>query len=179
MIYIIRHGQTDWNLTRTIQGKQDISLNDEGRKQARAIKEKLENEPIDLIICSPLIRTKETAEIINKDRNLPIIYDERLEERFFGEYEGRNIKTVDTTDLWDYYKDEHYLNIESIGDLFARVYSLLDEILDKYPDKNILLVSHGGVSIPVYCYFDGYIPEGSLIKKNLILDNCEVMKYKR
>ena len=177
MIYLIRHGQTDWNLSKVIQGKQDISLNDKGREQAREIKKELDNKEIDLIIASPLIRAKETAEIINKDRNLPIIYDERIEERCFGEYEGKEIKVVDTSNFWNFYKDETFPGAESIQEFFDRVYSFLDELLEKYYDKNVLVVSHGGVSIPIRCYFDNFIPEGCLIRKDLLLDNCQVRTY--
>ena len=179
MIYIVRHGQTEWNVLKKIQGNRDISLNDKGREQARIIKQELENEPIDFIISSPLLRAKETAEIINKDLNLPIMFDKRIEERNFGILEGKDLEYLDSTNVWDYYLNEEYEGLETIQDLFKRVYSFLDEILEKYPDKNILLVSHGGVSIPVYCYFDNNIPSGSLVKKGIILGNCEVMKYKK
>lgn len=177
MIYIVRHGQTDWNVLKKIQGKMDISLNNKGREQANIIKLELAKEPIDIIISSPLERARETAEIINKDRNLPIIYDSRIEERCFGIFEGKDLKYVATSDFWDYKKNEIYEGAESIQQFFERVYSFLDEIFEKYPDKNILLVSHGGVSIPVHCYFDDYIPEGSLIRKELLLDNCQVKKF--
>lgn len=73
-IFIVRHGQTDLNLKKKIQGRVDSPLNESGKKQASETREKLLNVNIDLIICSPLLRTKETANIINKDRNIPIIY---------------------------------------------------------------------------------------------------------
>ena len=68
-LLITRHSQTDWNLKRKIQGKSDIALNETGIEQAKEVAKKLSNEPIDLIICSPLIRARQTAEIINGDRN--------------------------------------------------------------------------------------------------------------
>lgn len=73
-IFIVRHGQTDLNLKKKIQGRVDSPLNESGKKQARETREKLLNVNIDLIICSPLLRTKETSNLINKDRNIPIIY---------------------------------------------------------------------------------------------------------
>ena len=60
-----------------------------------------------------------------------------------------------------------------------RVYNFLDEINEKYPDKKILLVTHGGVSIPIACYYNKKIPEGSLIYANLALKNGEVVAYKK
>ena len=83
-----RHGQTEWNVLGKVQGRADISLNEKGKEQARKTAEKLQNEDFDLIICSPLKRARETAEIINIGRNVPVIYDETIAERDFGEFEG-------------------------------------------------------------------------------------------
>lgn len=69
-IYVLRHGQTSWNVDRKIQGKQDIELNEVGIKQAYSAKGKFNKLNIDLIMCSPLKRTKQTADIINEDKNL-------------------------------------------------------------------------------------------------------------
>ena len=87
-LLITRHGQTDWNLKRKVQGKTDIELNTKGIEQAEEVAKKLVNEPIDLIICSPLVRAKQTAEIINRNRNIPIIYDNSISEIDYGEFEG-------------------------------------------------------------------------------------------
>ena len=92
--YIIRHGQTDWNKKGKIQGKTDIELNEEGIEQAREATKKLENCDIDVIISSPLKRARKTAEIINETKNVPIIFKEELEERGFGEFEGKIRKEI-------------------------------------------------------------------------------------
>ena len=83
-LLITRHGQTDWNLKRKVQGKTDIELNQTGIEQAKDLSKKLANESIDLIICSPLERARQTAEIINTNRNIPIIYDNRISEIYYG-----------------------------------------------------------------------------------------------
>ena len=72
-LYIIRHGQTDWNLARKLQGCTDIPLNEHGRYVAELTREGLKDVPFDVAFTSPLSRAKETAEIILKDRNIPII----------------------------------------------------------------------------------------------------------
>lgn len=77
-IYITRHGQTDWNVDHKVQGKADIDLNSVGIEQAKSTKQKLDNEKIDLIICSPLKRASQTADVINNGRNIPVIFDERI-----------------------------------------------------------------------------------------------------
>ena len=64
-IYVMRHGQTDWNLAGKAQGRTDIELNDTGIEQAKQTKKQIDNYKIDLIICSPLKRARKTAEIIN------------------------------------------------------------------------------------------------------------------
>lgn len=87
-IFIVRHGETDWNVQKKVQGKTDIELNKRGIEQAQIISQKLKNETIDMIISSPLKRTKQTAEIIAKVIDCPIFYEEGLIERSFGDFEG-------------------------------------------------------------------------------------------
>ena len=176
-LLVTRHGQTEWNVLKKVQGKADISLNEKGKEQAYETKKKIDNEEIDLIICSPLKRAKETADIINENRNIPIIYDERASERDFGEFEGRETKDFDFFSFWNYYSNIKYERAENIQDFFKRVYDFLDDIINKYQDKNILLVTHGGISIPVECCFSNNIPEGSLVDAGLVLGNCQVKTY--
>lgn len=177
MIYITRHGQTDWNVQKKVMGRCDEPLNENGLSQAAVTKNNLQNEDIDLIICSPLLRAKQTADIINEDRNIPVIYDERIIERDFGEFEGLQTSEFDFKGYWDYYKDMKFEKAENIHDFFKRIYEFLDDVVDKYKDKNILIVAHGGVSIPVACYFKENVPEGSLVDAGLVLNNCEVKSY--
>jgi broad specificity phosphatase PhoE len=175
-LYITRHGQTDWNVQKKVMGRCDEPLNEKGLSQAEETKTKLLDRDIDLIICSPLKRAKQTADIINVN-NIPIIYDDRLIERDFGEFEGLETKDFDFHGYWDYYKNYNYESAENIQVFFKRVYNFLDDIINKYKDKNILIVAHGGISIPVACYFNNNIPEGSLVEAGLVLENCEVISY--
>lgn len=177
MIYITRHGQTDWNVQKKVMGKWDEPLNNTGINQAYETKNYLYNKDIDLIICSPLLRAKQTAEIINEDRNLPIIYDDRIAERDFGEFEGMQTSNFDFNSYWNYYKNEQYRQAENIQVFFDRIYNFLNDIVKKYSDKNVLIVAHGGVSIPVTCFFNEKIPTGSLIEAGLVLGNCQVLTY--
>ena len=174
-ILLTRHGQTEWNFLQKVQGKADIKLNEKGIKQAKDVKDKLKNEQIDLILCSPLIRAVETANIINDSRNIPILIDEKLSERDFGEFEGMPTTDFDYEAFWSYKQNTQYNQAENIKDFFQRVYGFLDDIYLKYKDKRILLVAHGGISIPVYCYFNGIPDKDTLL--GLALGNCEVAKY--
>lgn len=177
MIFITRHGQTNWNIQKKVMGKVDEPLNEKGIEQAKATRDNLTELKIDLIICSPLLRAKETALIINENLKAEIIYDDRISERDFGEFEGMETKDFDFWGYWDYYKNEHYERAENIQDFFKRIYSFLDDIKEKYGDKNIMLVAHGGVSIPVACYFNKKISTGTLVEAGLVLGNCEVKSY--
>ena len=177
MIYVTRHGQTNWNLEKKVMGRCDEPLNETGINQAKETRDKLNDIDFDLIICSPLKRAKETAQIINENRNIDIIYDDRIIERDFGEFEGLETKNFDFDGYWDYYKNIEFERAENIQMFFDRVYLFLDDIVEKYKDKNILIVAHGGISIPVECYFKKYIPSGSLVENKLVLGNCEFRKY--
>ena len=88
MLYIIRHGRTDWNDRHKLQGRTDMPLNEEGRRMAEEAREAYRDVHFDVCFCSPLIRAKETAEILLRGRDVPIQYDDRLMEMSFGSYEG-------------------------------------------------------------------------------------------
>ena len=177
MIYVTRHGQTNWNVQKKVMGRCDEPLNNNGISQAIETKNNLLNKDIDLIICSPLLRAKQTANIINEGRNIPIVYDDRIIERDFGEFEGMQTNDFDFNGYWNYYKNEQYQRAENIQLFFERIYNFLDYIVKNYSDKNVLIVTHGGVSIPVACYFNQNIPTGSLVEVGLVLGNCQVLSY--
>ena len=88
MLYIMRHGKTDWNEQHKLQGRTDIPLNDDGIKMAEAAALKYKDVHFDICYCSPLKRAKKTAEILLAGRDIPIISDDRLVEMSFGKDEG-------------------------------------------------------------------------------------------
>ena len=171
MIYIVRHGQTDWNLEGRYAGRIDILLNSMGIEQANKIKEELKNIKFDKVFSSPLKRAYETAQIIS---NNEIIEDDRLIERSNGDLEGK-LKTDIThkVDFNDPNLDE--FNIESIIDFRKRIKSFFDEITTLYKDKNILVVTHAGVGIYARCYFEGEPLDKDYSKYKI--KNCEVISY--
>ena len=177
MIYIVRHGETEWNKLNKLMGRCDISLNEEGFEQAEKLSDTLKNLDFDFIITSPLKRTIQTADVISKAKNVPIILDKRLEERNFGELRGLNPLSIDYKSYWDYYRNKPLMYGEDMKTFFKRIYGALDDIVEKYQGINILLVLHYGVSIPVSCYFTEIIPPGSLIDYKFGLKNCEVKAY--
>ncbi len=175
-LLLTRHGQTDWNVLGKIQGQTDIELNEIGIKQAEATREKLANQKIDVIISSPQKRAKKTAEIIAKGRNIPIIIDKGIEERNFGKFEGKTREEFNFAEVWNYKLNKQYEEAESVGQLFARVEGFLEKIKQEYKNETVLLVTHGGVAVPIRATLEG-IPEGMEVLRGLGLDNCEIKEY--
>ena len=153
MLYIIRHGRTDWNVLHKLQGRTDIPLNDEGRQMAREAGEKYRDVHFDVCYCSPLVRARETAELLLAGRDVPIIPDDRLVEMCFGEYEG----VENSFSLPDYpinvlFHEPDKFNgaggAETLDELFARTGSFLKGTA--YPlveqGKDVLIVGHGAMN---------------------------------
>ena len=174
-IYFVRHGKTEWNKLKKMQGSAAIPLNEDGIEQAYKTKELLRNIEFDCAFCSPLIRAKQTLDIILEDTNIPVTYDERIRERNYGEFEG-TIKNVDFdyNEFWNYTKNVKYKQAENIRDFFERIYSFLDDLKTKNYEK-VLIVAHGGVSRPLDCYFNGMMSDEKLA--TFIPDNAKVMEY--
>ena len=141
MIYLVRHGQTDWNVEHRTQGHLDIPLNETGRNEAKICKEELVGVKIDKIISSDLSRAKETAAIINENFSLPITYDARLRELNFGDLQGVLAKDISEKDWYLLNHEPHKIHAEPLVDVFKRMKSFFDEI---DPKKNTLVVGHGG-----------------------------------
>lgn len=161
-LYVIRHGETNENKTGIMQGNMETLLNENGKKQAISLREKVKEAKIDLVICSPKLRTKETAALAAP--NIPIIYDDRLVSRNHGEFEGLERHKINLNDYWNIKKNIQYKKAESIGDLFNRISSLLNDISINYSDKNVLLVTHSGIARVLYYYFNGFPEDGDLMK---------------
>ena len=174
-IYLVRHGETDYNINNLLQGTSDISLNNTGIKQAHILKEQIKDLKFDFIYSSPLQRALTTAKILNSELNLPIYVHDNLKERSFGCLEGINGKDYDIKLFWDYNKNYKYKDVETIQDFFKRVHSFLDDISSKYGDKNILIVTHNGVNIATNCYFHGMHSNINLL--DIKLNNCEFQMY--
>lgn len=151
-IYLVRHGETDWNSIRKLQGQTDIPLNDFGKELAELTRDGLSDVDFDFIYASPLVRAIQTAEIIRADRELQIHTDDRLKEIHFGQCEGVIIpRYSDVTDcpIWKFEFDtENYIPAdggETFEEIFERTSNFFNEVVmpmeDKY--KNVLIVGHG------------------------------------
>ena len=171
-IYLVRHGQCDSNV-KQIYNYINEDLNKKGIEQAKELSKQINDIDYDIVISSPLIRAKHTAEIINV-KNKQIIYDERLREREHGSLEGQSVEVTDREDYWNFFTDQKYGTEESIPHLFERVKDFLDELKEK-GYNSVLIVAHSGVSKAFYAYFNGIPEDGKFL--NLGLKNTEVKEY--
>ena len=151
-LYISRHGQTPWNVEDLICGRADVPLTEVGQQQAKLLAESALDKGIDVILCSPLLRARQTAQAVSDAIGVPIEIDERLVEFDFGTFDGRS--RLDEDFLWTRAQmPTRFPGGESAFDLAYRVYGLLYEIKEKYSDKTVLLVCHNCVSRMVRSFF--------------------------
>ena len=148
-LYVVRHGQSEWNALRKVCGATDAPLTELGRQQAAEtaalVAEMTKNEPLDLIIASPLSRALDTGRAIQRAcGDVPLIIDDRIREINFGDNEGRSIKDPDFQAEKRIFPRRHP-NGESMMLFTHRIYSFLDDIKEKYPDKTVLLACHNGI----------------------------------
>ncbi|MDE6517052.1 MAG: histidine phosphatase family protein [Acetatifactor sp.] len=152
-IYLIRHGETDWNLEQRLQGATDIPLNENGLELARETAQGLRDVAFDVIYTSPLKRARQTAEIIRGERDIPLIDEPRIREIGFGIYEGyccspKNFTIPDPAFMNFFMDPGNYIppqGAESIEQLCQRTTDFLHEVAYS-PDnagKTILFSSHG------------------------------------
>jgi len=154
LLYIIRHGKTDWNVRHKLQGRTDIPLNEEGRRMAEDAREEYREIPFDVCFTSPLVRARETAEILLRGRNIPVYTDDRLMEMSFGSYEGQeeSFQIPDCPINVLFFHPEQYTvppgGAESLDDLFARTGAFLRERVDPLlaENKSVLIVGHGAMN---------------------------------
>ena len=170
-VYIVRHGEVLHNALK-IYNNENEDLNDNGVKQAEMLKSKIKDLEFDIIISSPLIRAKHTAEIINL-KNKDILIDNRLEERNPGDLSGQPLEVTNREEYWNYYTKIQYGTSENIQDFFRRIYEFLDELKQK-DYESILIVAHSGVSKAFSGYFEG-IQDGKFLNRGL--KNCEIKMY--
>ncbi len=172
-IYVARHGQSVFNLQNKVCGITDVELTDKGFEQAKKLADLIHSENIDLILTSPLKRAFDTSKIISERCNIPIQIETMLIEQNYGVYEG-----VDRSDE-NFLANKRqfafkYPNGESQMQVASRVYTLLDRLKNNYPDKSILLLSHGGVCRIIRTYFEDMTNDEFF---SYTLGNCELLKY--
>lgn len=167
-VYVLRHGQTEWNRLGIVQGRSDTSLNEVGFAQAKEAKKELDKVDFARCYCSPLLRARQTMETVLEGRDIPIFIEPRLVEMAYGDFEGT--KWQEGYHLQRRIIPCRHQNGESYFDMVQRIYPFLDEINEDAKTSDILLVCHGAVSRVIETYFrddldndefiDGIIPNG-------------------
>jgi len=172
-IGLVRHGVTEWNELGKVQGKSNIPLNERGRQQAFALANRLAlEESWDFIFSSDLTRAVETTNIISTKLGLSDIYfDERIREIDCGEIEGTNEQ--DRVSKWGSEWRSLELGMESFEDVSKRGTNFLEEIVEKYKGKRILVVSHGAIiSLTLRKLVPDYVlPKGNLENTSITIIN--------
>ena len=147
-IYIVRHGQTEWNLLGKTQGHGNSDLTPKGIEQAELLADSMTKYPIDYIYSSDLGRAYQTAEIIGNKLNIEFDKTEALREMNFGTWEGRIIKDIieEDPELYKMWRNEPHLakipQGETLSQIKKRTDAFIKEINEKYDGKHIVLVTH-------------------------------------
>jgi probable phosphoglycerate mutase len=141
LLYLVRHGETDWNRERRVQGATDIPLNDTGRAQAREAADLLVRRSFDAVVASPLSRAFETGSIIAERLGLdtPSTLDD-LKERSYGDAEG-----MTNDEIAARWPDDVVPGRESRRALLARVTEALGEIAIRFDAGSVVVATHGAV----------------------------------
>ena len=169
MIYVVRHGETEWNAVNKVLGRTDIPLNDRGMKQAENLALSLKDIKAEVFLCSPLSRARQTADAVSNETGIRYKIDDRLTEQDFGSFEG-----VDRSDPeYQKAKREYFVRYpggESFFDLAARVYPLIKEL----EGTDALIVTHGGICRIIRSYFEDMGNEEFV---QFSQGNCEIRVY--
>ena len=150
-LHLIRHGQTDWNAIRRVQGQADSRLNELGQQQARELAAQLASYPLQHVYCSSSLRTRQTAELLFAQRRLPISFHDGLREIFLGPWEGRlytEIEQVEPEQFDNFFNAPHKFQLagaENYQDLQQRAVIELRKIMTQHRDEDIAIVSHGAL----------------------------------
>lgn len=148
---LVRHGETEWNAARRIQGQIDIGLNETGLRQAEAAGCWLKTAGIVALYSSDLKRAHTTAEAIGRALGLVPVLAPEMRERRYGAFEGLTYDEAKAKFPAGYAAfegrnaDYNFENGESLHDMFERVTSRLKEIAAAHPGQNVVVVLHGGV----------------------------------
>lgn len=172
MVYLVRQGQTDWNLLRKFNGCTDTELNSTGIEQAKLQAENMNSLSFDFCFCSPQKRARQTCEIIFKGA---IAFDERLSEINCGEFEGSE-ETAEALKLFWQAVTNGDKGTENFKDFIKRNCDFCNMIVEEYKSKNVLIVTHAANARVINYYFTGKPKEYDFSKA--VAHNGEILTFK-
>lgn len=157
LLYLLRHGETDWNIEQRCQGFSDTPLNAKGRSQAEASARYLSNVKVEAIYSSSLSRASETARIIAKYHDASVQTTDALRELNQGEFEGLLITELLEKHgefLQKWFREPADLTLpggESLREMQTRAWAELEEIVDRHPEGNVVVVAHNLCNLSLLC----------------------------
>ena len=177
-LFVVRHGETDLNVSELACGVSEAKLTEKGRMQAQALANRLQEDKaknnITTIYVSPLKRARDTAAYIEQALQLTAIPDARLQEIDFGDFEGKPWNNPDFL----YIHKNPFLTFpagESFAKVAHRAYSIIEDIKHKHTgDGNILFVCHGVLTAAIYTYFQPFSADELL---RLDIKNCQLLEF--
>ena len=156
-LYLVRHGETDYNNSLRFQGQIDIPLNQKGIEQAEKVAGFLKDIPLQAIYSSSLKRARTTAEIIGRVKGIEPQITDALREMSFGIWENMNSSDIQkkyAKEWKDFFASPASTKIpqgESMSDVQKRSYPVVQQILDQYPEGDVAFVAHGGIIRVLIC----------------------------
>jgi probable phosphoglycerate mutase len=150
-LYVVRHGETDANAEQRYLGALDVALNANGKAQAQELRLSIPSD-VKIAVVSPLLRAQQTAEILFKDSDLPVLTVYGFRERNVGVFEGltQTQARAQYPDLWRKNITRAWndapTNGESIKDVVTRVGYELNQLIAAYPGESVVLIAHGFVA---------------------------------
>lgn len=178
VLYIVRHGETDWNVEHRYLGSTDLPLNERGLEQAAALADRFRDIPLAAVYASDLSRSYQTAEIIGRPHGLQVSVLPELRELSFGDWEGLSESEIAERYGVDFYRnwkeDPGVIPIprgESLDNLLTRSLAGIEKIKACHPQERVLLVTHGGNMMALGCHFNeeplsrfwDYFPDNSAV----------------
>lgn len=179
-LYVVRHGETDFNVQGRYAGSTDVDINEMGKNQAEIMATSFKDKQIDIIITSSMKRALTTASIIKEYLVKPIVVSNKFVERNLGVYEGltRDEVSKKFPKLWNENVLKQFDNTfhkgESVRQVRERVQNGLSYIKNDHRNQNIILVTHGYISREIFGYFYNVSEEEF---NKYILNNCQVAEY--
>ena len=155
-LILIRHGETDWNRELRFQGQVDAPLNAVGHEQARRVAERLAGEAVDHLLCSDLLRTRQTARPASLRLDLDSVSDAALREQDFGVVDGLRVEEIKARypDAWAQWvrfgADHAFERGESTRDFHARAMGAVRRLVAAHAQQTLVVVTHGGVLDMIY-----------------------------
>jgi len=174
-LFLVRHGETEWNLKKRYQGQTEIRLNARGRRQARLTARRLAGIAFHAVYSSDLSRAKECAEILAKSHGLEVKALAALRERNFGKLEGLTREEAKRRRWWKRIEESDGFAAAPAGEtrlqMRQRVIRCMNEIIARHEGQKVLIVTHGGPISQMVCDFLGV---SARKQANMRLDNCSL-----